>query len=187
MGNDKAGTWPKSVCGHQPGAVRPPPSQGLCLRQVSSPSHRVSGIGFLQATDVPSDHPIKACTVKMGLSRSVLTARTKAPARGPTGNEDRGLKALSQSPTLGLAENGCRRGAFQALRQRQILGRGALGLDPFPHPTKAPACALRRRTDLYTGPGEASQTRAHMVVSYPADRQPSGRGPFQPSELMARY
>lgn len=70
----------------------------------------------------------------MGLSCYILTARTKASAHGPTRNDNKGFTALSiRVQRLGRLRMGVGTGAFQALRQRETLGRRALGMAPFPH------------------------------------------------------
>lgn len=71
---------------------------------------------FLQATDMPSDRPIKACGVEMGLSHFALTARLKAPSHDA---RVRGGGLRSPVPEwvqhVALAEHRYCRGAFQAL------------------------------------------------------------------------
>ena len=94
---------------------------------------------------MPSDHQIKVCSVKIGLSPFVLTARLKAPSRDATGDKDVGLAAISVTPVQSLApaKKRCWRGAFQPLRQRQTLGKRGSGTGSLPPPmSKAPAGSL---------------------------------------------
>ena len=80
--------------------------------------------------------------MKTGLSCYILTARTKAPARGPTGNKDKGLKALpGRVQHSGRQRTGVGGVRFRPSDNDRPWEEGFWGWFPSPTLTKAPAHA----------------------------------------------
>lgn len=100
-------------------------------------------------------------------------SRDKSPCPWSQQERRQGLRSPVLGGALCLAQliTGAGEVHFRPPWTTTDSGKRGSGAGSLPPPlTKAPACSLRRRTDLYAGPGEASQTRAHTAVSYSSRR-----------------